>query len=158
MGQRIFVVGASVGGVQALTELVRELPSRFPGTIFITLHVGAWGAGLLPEILTRAGHLPVSYAEHGQSIAAGHVYVAPPDRHMLLREGQVWLSHGPRENHTRPAIDPLFRSAAMNYGPAVVATVLTGYLDDGTVGALAVKDRGGTVIVQDPSEAIARSV
>ena len=160
MGKRIFVIGASLSGIDALCELVGQLPESFPAPIFITQHVASHSHGMLPSILAKAGKLPASHPKSGELIelGRGHVYVAPPDRHMLVREGHVSLSHGPRENLTRPAIDPLFRSAAIAYGPAVVAAVLTGQLDDGTAGLLTVKDLGGTTVVQDPTEATARSM
>ncbi len=158
MTKRIFVIGSSLSGIDALSNLVAQLPANFPAPIFITQHVASHSPGLLPQILTRAGHLPASHPKNGELIEPGRIYVAPPDRHMLIRKGYVTLSHGPRENLARPAIDPLFRSAALAYGPAVAAAVLTGQLDDGTAGLLAVKDRGGTTIAQDPKEATARSM
>ena len=160
MGQRIFVIGASLSGIDALCDLVAQLPESFPAPIFITQHVAPHSPGMLPSILAKAGRLPASHPKTGELIVPGqgHIYVAPPDRHMLLRRGYVALSHGPRENQTRPAIDPLFRSAAIAYGPAVVAAVLTGQLDDGTAGLLTVKDFGGTTVVQDPTEATAASM
>jgi two-component system chemotaxis response regulator CheB len=113
---------------------------------------------MLPSLLSKAGPLPVVHPENGTIFQAGVIYVAPPDRHMLVQKNSVRLSHGPHENLTRPAIDPLFRSAAIAHGPAVVGVVLTGQLNDGTSGLLAVKDRGGFTIVQDPSEAVAPSM
>lgn len=113
---------------------------------------------MLPLILTRAGNLPASRPQTGEAIKSGHIYVAPPDRHMMLLRGYGLLSHGPRENLVRPAVDPLFRSAAVTYGPAVVAAVRTGQLDDGTAGLLVVKDAGGLAIAQDPSEATTPSM
>lgn len=158
MPGRVFVIGASLSGIDALSELISKLPEKFPAPIFVAQHVAAHSPGLLPQILTKAGRLRASHPKTGELIERGHIYVAPPDRHMLLRKGYVTLSHGPHENLARPAVDPLFRSAAIAYGPAVVAAVLTGQLDDGTAGLLAVKDRGGTTIVQDPSEATAPSM
>lgn len=159
MGNRIFVIGASLSGIDALCELLSRLPANFPAPILITQHVASHSPGVLPHILSQAGHLPASHPEAGEAVLPGHIYVAPPDRHMmLLAKGYVMLSHGPRENLVRPAIDPLFRSAAVAYGPAVVAAVLTGQLDDGTAGLLAVKDNGGVAIVQDPTEATAPSM
>jgi len=126
--------------------------------VFITQHVGAHSPGMLPQILSNAGRLKAIHPKNAERIEPGRIYVAPPDRHMLVQHGYIRLSHGPHENHTRPAIDPLFRSAAISYGPAVVGVVLTGQLDDGTAGLLAVQDRGGTTIVQDPAEATAASM
>jgi hypothetical protein len=153
MKGRVFVVGASLSGIDALCELVAKLPGDFPAAIFITQHVASHSPGMLPKILRNAGRLPASHPKNGQLIEAGQIYVAPPDRHLLIQQGYVRLSHGPHENHARPAVDALFRSAAVAYGSAAVGVVLTGQLDDGTAGLLAIKDRGGVTIVQDPSEA-----
>ncbi len=158
MGGRVFVIGASLSGIDALSELIAALPAEFPSPIFVAQHVAPHSPGMLPQILTRAGRLQATHPKKGELIERGHIYVAPPDRHMLLRKGYISLSHGPRENLARPAIDPLFRSAAIAYGPAVVAAVLTGQLDDGTAGLLAVKDHGGITVVQDPGEATAASM
>jgi two-component system, chemotaxis family, protein-glutamate methylesterase/glutaminase len=158
MGQRVIVIGASLSGIDALTELIGALPADFPAPIFIAQHVAPHSPGLLPQILTRAGKLRATHPMSPEVIENGRIYVAPPDRHMLIDKGNVRLSHGPHENLARPAIDPLFRSAALAYGPAVVGVVLTGQLDDGTAGLLAIKDRGGTTVVQEPSEATAQSM
>ncbi len=158
MGGRIFVVGASLSGINALRALVENLPSDFPAPIFITQHVASHSPGMVPSILSGAGRLPAVHPKNMELIEPGRIYVAPPDRHMLVQRGYIRLSHGPHENLSRPAIDPLFRSAAVAYGPAVVGVVLTGQLDDGTAGLLAIKDRGGTTIVQEPSEATAASM
>jgi two-component system chemotaxis response regulator CheB len=120
----------------------------------VVLHVSRNAKSRLPAILTRAGLLQASHAEDGEVLDPGHIYVAPPDRHLLIRDGRCAVVHGPRENNARPAIDPLFRSAAASYGPRVVAVVLSGSLGDGSAGAAAVSRVGGTVIVQEPSEAI----
>ncbi|CAG9219421.1 CheB methylesterase [Paraburkholderia caribensis] len=158
MKGRIFVIGASHGGIEALSKLFGQIPADFPAPIFVTQHIGADSLGGLPRILGRAGKLPVAHPANMEIIQSGKVYVAPPDSHMLVQRGYVWLSRGPRENHTRPAIDPLFRSAASAYGPAVVGVVLTGHLDDGRSGLMAIKDRGGIAVVQDPVEALAPSM
>lgn len=158
MGNRVFVIGASLSGIEALRQLLKDLPKDFRAPILITQHVASHSPGMLPEILTHAGHIPAVHPKSPTIIESGRIYVAPPDRHMLVREGYIRLSHGPQENLARPAIDPLFRSAAAAYGPRVVGIILTGQLDDGTAGLLAVKDRGGTTIVQDPSEATAASM
>lgn len=158
MKGRIFVIGASLSGIDALTELVSKLPAGFPAPIFIAQHVASHSPGMLPYLLSKAGPLPAVHPKSATLFEAGTIYVAPPDRHMLIQDGYIRLSHGPQENLARPAIDPLFRSAAVNYGPAVVGVVLTGQLNDGTSGLLAIKDRGGFTIVQDPSEATSRSM
>jgi two-component system chemotaxis response regulator CheB len=113
---------------------------------------------MLPYLLSKAGPLPAVHSKDAMLFEQSTIYVAPPDRHMLIRKGYISLSHGPQENSARPAIDPLFRSAALNYGPAVVGVVLTGQLNNGTSGLLAIKDRGGLTIVQEPGEATARSM
>src|SRR5262245_8597167 len=155
MPQRdIFVIGASAGGVAALQQLVSGLPNDFPGSLFVVRHMSPNSPGSVPDILARAGPLPAANARHGETIAAGHIYVAPPDRHLLFASlGRIQLGHGPRENRFRPAVDPLFRSAAVTYGPRATGLVLTGGLDDGPAGLSAVKQAGGLAIVQDPREA-----
>jgi two-component system chemotaxis response regulator CheB len=158
MTGRIFVIGASLSGIDALCELVSKLPKDFPAPIFIAQHVASHSPGMLPYLLAKAGPLPAIHPKSGASFEAGTIYVAPPDRHMLLQKNYIRLSHGPHENLARPAVDPLFRSAAVNYGAAVVGVVLTGQLNDGTSGLIAVKDRGGFTIVQEPKEATASSM
>ncbi|ACC76050.1 chemotaxis protein CheB [Paraburkholderia phymatum] len=158
MKGRIFVIGASQGGIEAISALIAQLPADFPAPVFVAQHIAASSLGGLPRILGRAGSLPAAHPRDMEIFERGKVYVAPPDRHMLLQRGYVCLSRGPRENHVRPAIDPLFRSAASAYGAAVVGVILTGHLDDGTAGLMAVKDRGGVAIVQDHAEAVAPSM
>jgi two-component system chemotaxis response regulator CheB len=153
-GRDIVVVGASAGGIQALLEVVRGLPAEFPAAIFVVVHTSPDVPSVLPRIIQRAGQLPAHHARDGAPITVGRIYVAPPDRHLLVREGYVELTRGPRENHSRPAVDPLFRSASRAYGHRVMGVVLSGALGDGAAGLLAVKSRGGAAIVQDPDEAI----
>jgi two-component system chemotaxis response regulator CheB len=150
----IVVVGASAGGVEALTGLMRKLPAELGASIFVVLHMAAEQKSVLPRILSSAGPLPAKHARDGEPIIADRVYVAPPDHHLLLHDTHVRVVHGPRENGHRPAIDPLFRTAAYSFGPRVIGVVLSGALDDGTAGLVAVKGRGGLAVVQDPNEAL----
>jgi two-component system chemotaxis response regulator CheB len=156
---RIITIGASAGGVEALQSLVRELPADLPVPIFVVLHLSADSPGLMPAILSRAGTLVAKHPDDGEAIAPGRIYVAPPDTHMLVDPaGRIRLSRGPKENRFRPAIDPLFRSAAHAFGPRVVGVVLTGALDDGTAGLWAIKRHGGLAVVQDPKDAFVPSM
>ncbi len=147
----IVVVGASAGGVGALQELVHGLPAEYSGTIFVVLHTGP--VSFLPELLNRSGKITATSAEDNVRFAPNRIYVAPPNRHLQIQDGIIKLSAGPRENGSRPSIDPLFRSAARSHRARVVGVILTGTLDDGAAGLFAVKARGGVAIVQDPSEA-----
>ena len=156
--RNIVVIGCSVGGVEALQRLVGPLPRDFPAALFVVLHLPPESTSVLPEILTRAGSLPALHPRDGEPIRTGRIYVAPPDNHLLIEDGKVRIKRGPRENRHRPAIDPLFRSAARWYGARVIGVVLTGSLDDGTAGLLAIKKRRGIAIVQDPKEAFCRQM
>lgn len=153
-GHDIITIGASAGGVEALGIVVGGLPADLPASIFVAFHVPSNAGSVLPQILSRKGPLPAAHAEDGQAIEPGRIYVAPPDQHLLIHEGIIRLSRGPRENGFRPAIDPLFRTAARWYGPRAVGVILSGTLDDGSAGLLAIKERGGVAVVQHPDDAL----
>lgn len=146
----VVVIGASAGGVHALLEIAQALPPSFPAPVCIVQHIGDHPS-LLPELLRFRGDNHAVHAHDGQRLAAGTLHVAPPDRHLLLEGDRLRLTHGPKENHARPAIDPLFRSAAASLGPAAIGVILTGQMDDGTAGLKAIKECGGRAIVQDPA-------
>ena len=151
---RIIVIGASSGGIEALTDVVAGLPEDLPAAVFVVVHVPPRSVSVLPDILNRSGILTAAHAKDNEKIKHGRIYVARPDYHMLIRNGSIRLVRGPKENNTRPAIDPTFRTAARAYGPRVIAVILSGSLDDGSAGLHAVKQRGGLAIVQDPQDAL----
>ncbi|ACU61867.1 chemotaxis protein CheB [Chitinophaga pinensis] len=151
--RKIVVIGASAGGFEAIKKIVSDLPANFDAAIFIVWHMAAEVRGILPEVLNKLGTLPVAHAVDEESVIGRRIYIAPPDRHLLLGKGKVRVTRGPKENRFRPAIDPLFRSAAIAYGTQVIGVVLSGALDDGTAGIWAVKQQGGLAIVQDPDDA-----
>jgi two-component system chemotaxis response regulator CheB len=156
--KRVVVVGASAGGIEALRTLVSGLPADFAAAVCVVLHISPESPGILGDILSRSGPLPAIPAVNGEPLQPGRVYVAPPDCHLLVEPGRLRVTKGPRENRFRPAIDPLFRSAAQVYGPGAIGVILTGSLDDGTAGLWAIKQLGGTAIVQDPAEALFTSM
>jgi len=154
---KVVAIGASQGGVPALAMIARMLPRDFPAAVFVVLHTGPTES-ILPSILNDAGRLEASHARNGDEILPGHIFVAPPDQHLLLTGNTIELSHGPRENWARPALDPMFRSAAESFGREVAGVVLSGRLNDGTAGLYEIKRRGGVTIVQNPDEAEAPSM
>lgn len=149
----LIVIGGSAGALQALQELIAKLPANFPAAIAIVLHQAQSQPGHLPDILNRCGVLPAQHAKEGEPIELGRIYVAPPDFHLLVERGRLKLSRGPKENRFRPSIDPLFRTAARAYGPQVIGIILSGLLDDGTLGLMRVKQFRGIAIAQDPTTA-----
>jgi len=151
--RNVIVVGASAGGIDALKKLLAPLPADLDASVFIVWHMAASVQGILPQILSSATLLAVSNALDGELIQPNRIYVAPPDHHLLLETGRIRLTRGPKENRFRPAIDPLFRSAALYYGNRVMGVILSGALDDGTAGLWTIKERGGLALVQDPTEA-----
>ncbi len=153
-GHEIVGIGASSCGIESLQAVVAGLPRDLAASLFVVLHVPADGESSLPRILGYAGPLPATHAQDGERIQQGHIYIAPPDFHLLLRNGYLRIVRGPKENRHRPAVDPLFRTAARAYGTRVVGIVLSGMLDDGAAGLFAVKQRGGVAIVQDPADAL----
>ncbi|MFL5796946.1 MAG: chemotaxis protein CheB [Actinomycetota bacterium] len=150
----IIVMGASAGGVESLSEVARELPADLDAAVLVVMHMPAVGTSVLPAILSRVGPLRAAHAVDGQPIERNRIAIAPPGAHMLVKRGHIKLVAGPRENGMRPAIDPLFRSAAAAYGPRVMGVVLSGALDDGSQGLGRIRERGGTAVVLDPDDAL----
>src|SRR5215469_14573371 len=151
--KKVVVMGGSQGAIETLLPIMSSLPADLPTALFVVVHLPIEADSYLPKILERAGHLKVQSAKDGEPIRSGHVYVAPPDYHLTVEGRTVQVHKGPRENRHRPAIDPLFRTAARAFGPGAIAVILSGYLDDGSAGSFAVRQRGGIAIVQDPADA-----
>lgn len=155
VGQRdIIVIGASAGGVEAVGSLVAELPDDLPASVFVVVHVPAYGQSMLPSILSRRSRLQAVHATDGDEFHNGLIYVAPPDHHMLLDRDRIRVRHGPKENRFRPSVDALFRSAAYVHGPRVIGVVMSGILDDGTSGLWSIKRLGGITMAQTPQDAL----
>jgi two-component system, chemotaxis family, protein-glutamate methylesterase/glutaminase len=154
VGRDIVVIGGSAGSIEAVTEVVRGFPPDFPAAVFVVVHFPGSVSSTLPRILSRAGPLVARHARDGELIEPGRIYVAPPDSHLHLSDGHTRLTRGPKENGHRPAIDPLFRTAAQSFGPRVIGVVLSGNLNDGTAGLLSIKQREGIAIVQSLESAL----
>jgi len=154
----VILVGGSQGSISAIRTLLGGLPSDLRAAIAITIHRGQILQSALARLLKRDSLLPVADASHGELFSAGRVYLAPPDHHLVLRSGAVWLDHGPKHHHVRPAIDPMFASGARAYGSRVIGVLLTGNLSDGVSGLASIKQRGGLSLVQNPEEAEAPSM
>ncbi|ACT96376.1 chemotaxis protein CheB [Dyadobacter fermentans] len=151
--RNIIVIGASMGGFDALRKMFAELPADLDAAIFIVWHMSPFVRGVLPQTLNKLCGIPAAHAFDGEPIAMNRIYVAPPDHHMILEDGMIRVTHGPKENRFRPAVDPLFRSAAYIYGNRVIGVILSGALDDGTAGLWTVKYLGGLALVQNPLDA-----
>lgn len=163
-GHDIIVIGGSAGGIEALSSVLATIPPDLPAAICVTIRQGTYAPNRRPEILSRAGPLPVVLAEQGMRIRPGTVHLSVPDRHLFIERastaelGVLRLVRGPKENRSRPAIDPLFRSAALAFGRRVIGVVLSGALDDGTSGLWIIKYFGGVSVVQDPTDSLVRSM
>jgi len=149
----LIVIGASAGGLRAVGHIAHLLPATLSASVLVVLHLSSTSRGMVASVLSRRTSLPVKQAEHGDQLLPGRIYVAPADHHLVLGPSGLELNQGPRVNRARPAIDPLFLSAALLYGQRVIGVVLTGFLHDGTAGLAAIKQAGGLAIVQDPVDA-----
>lgn len=150
----LVVMGASAGGVETLKAVVAGLPDKFPAAVCVVLHIAPSSPSALADILGRAGRLPCRSADDGETLRSGEILVAPPDRHLVVEDGRVRLTVGPRENGHRPSVDALFRSAASQRADGVVGVILSGTRDDGAAGMAAIKANGGATVVQDPDDAL----
>jgi two-component system chemotaxis response regulator CheB len=149
---KMVAIATSAGGVPAVSRIVAALPASCSASFFVVVHVGQHTSAL-PAVLNAVGKLPASHGQNGSRIEPGHIYVAPPDHHMLVAEGRIWLNQGPKIHYTRPAADPLLRSVAETYGDRAVGIVLSGMGADGAAGLRSIKEHGGLAIVEDPAEA-----
>lgn len=152
---KVVVIGTSAGGLNALKKLLSQLPKDFPLPILVVRHISPDASGnVLLDELNKVNTVKCQHAECGMNLEPGHLYLAPSDHHLMIGEDlKLLVTKGAQENRYRPAIDPLFRSAAVGFRTGVIGILLTGYLDDGTAGMKAVKRCGGICIVQDPKEA-----
>lgn len=151
--RNIIVLGGSTGAFDAFKTIVAGLPADLDASILIVWHMAAEIRGILPQVLNKVGPLHASEAKEGERVQPGRIYVARPDHHLIVEDDVIHVTRGPKENRFRPAIDPLFRSAAYSYGPRAIGVILSGALDDGTSGLWTIKHRGGVAIVQDPADA-----
>jgi two-component system chemotaxis response regulator CheB len=149
----LVAIGASAGGVEALVLLCTKLPAQFPAAILVTQHLPSHANSVLDQLLSRAGPLPTKFADHGDPLRRGQIFLAPPGHHLIADGDRLLLGNGPRENHARPAIDPMLRSVAVCCGPRAIGIVLTGTLGDGASGLKAIQQCGGISVVQDPDDA-----
>jgi two-component system, chemotaxis family, protein-glutamate methylesterase/glutaminase len=154
----IVVIGASAGGVEPLVRIVQSLHATLDAAVFVVVHTSPESTGILPAILSRRSAIEARHGQDGEEILYGRVYVAAPDTHLMINRTGISIMRGPRQNGFRPAVDPLFNSAAETYGPRVIGVILSGALDDGTFGLMTVKNRGGVAIVQHPEEALVPSM
>jgi two-component system chemotaxis response regulator CheB len=154
----VAAVGASAGGVEALANFVAGLPQDLPYAVLVVMHLPVAAPSVLAQILDRKGPLPASQAVDGEPLTTGTIRVAVPDRHLLVHDRHIALSEGPTENGHRPAVNSLFRSVALAFGRRAVSVVLSGVLDDGTLGSAAIRMRGGTTIAQAPTDAQFRAM
>lgn len=154
----MIALGGSAGALEALRQIVGGLPADLPASVFVALHQLPYASSCLAELLGKWGRLAARHPADREPLRPATLYVAPPDYHLLVVEGAVRVVQGPKEHNTRPAVDPLFRSAAVAYGPRVVGVVLSGNLDDGTAGLAAIDARGGVALVQDPADALYREM
>ena len=156
--EKVIVIGASTGGFEVIKSIISQLPPDFVTPIFIVWHMSPDIQGIMPHVLNKLNTISASNAVDGETIQSNHIYVAPPDHHMIIEKGVIKVSRGPKENLFRPAIDPLFRSAALAYGNRVTGIILSGALDDGSSGLWHIKTHGGIAVVQDPNDAEASSM
>jgi two-component system chemotaxis response regulator CheB len=154
----IIVIGGSAGALNAIEDLLRDVTPDCPAALFLVIHSGQEAPGYLAKILAKMTQLEVRYAEDREPIALGTVYVAPPDRHLIIKPGEVRVVRGPKENNFRPAIDPLFRSAAYTYGSRVIGVILSGLMDDGSHGLFQIKQEGGVAVAQSAEDALQPSM
>jgi two-component system, chemotaxis family, protein-glutamate methylesterase/glutaminase len=154
----VVAVGASAGGVEALIQFASNLRRELPYAFLVVLHMPPNAPSVLARIVDRAGRLPAVTAVDGARLQAGMIHVAVPDQHLLVDDHHIALSEGPTENGHRPAINALFRSVALAYGPRAIGVLLSGVLDDGVLGSAAIRSRGGTTIAQSPADALFASM